>query len=99
MKEDRSNGRKEIRHSGFLCDIEDMALCPAGSSSKARSTFVLLLDATTTEARSAEAALAVAIPNPEVPPIMTIRCPSKLRLSEGRAGNFICCMTIIVGEA
>jgi len=24
---------------------------------------------------------AVAIPKPEVPPIMTIRCPSKLRLS------------------
>jgi hypothetical protein len=28
LKEDRSNGRKEIRHSGFSFDIEDMALCP-----------------------------------------------------------------------
>jgi hypothetical protein len=42
---------------------------------------------------------AVAIPKPEVPPIMTIRCPSKLRLSEGQAGNFVCCMTKIAGEA
>jgi hypothetical protein len=72
---------------------------PAGSSAKARSTLVFLLDATMTEAPSAEAALAVAIPNPEVPPIMTTRCPSKLRLSKGRAGRFVCCMTTNIGEA
>src|SRR5258705_1028992 len=94
-----ANGRKEIRHSRFLSDIEDMAFWPAGSSAKARSTLVFLLDATMTEVPSAQAALAVAIPNPEVPPIMTTRCPSKLRLSEGRVGDFVCCMTIIAGEA
>jgi hypothetical protein len=33
--------------------------------------LVFLLEATMTEAPSAEAALAVAMPNPEVPPIMT----------------------------
>ena len=46
-----------------------------------------------TEAPSAEAALAVAIPNPEVPPIMIIRCRSKLRLSEKCAENSFCCMS------
>src|SRR5215471_17513846 len=67
---------------------------PAGSSAKARSTLASLLDATMTEAPSAEAALAVANPNPEVPPIMTIRCPSRLRLSGKRSEVFECCMII-----